>query len=168
MSLNKVKIALNSLEAHIENNTVSNTKVSKSDIAWHIDHSLKVINNVVFAMQKSDPNAYKNNFSFLGKIFFTLGFFPRGKAKAPKHVKPPEVILKEDIISQMQLAKTNIETIASLDKNAFFKHPLFGDINTKRANRFLVLHTNHHLKIIDDIIRKQQTKKTPFKLKGVF
>jgi len=83
-----------------------------------------------------------------------LAFFPRGKAKAPKQVLPPEAILKEDIISQLQLAKSNVDSIVNLNKNAFFKHPLFGDINTSRINRFLLLHTNHHLKIIEDIIKK--------------
>ena len=154
MSLNKINLLLNSLEAHIENHTVSNPKISKGNTAWHIDHSLKVINNVCFALQKSDPTLYKNNFTFLGRLFFKLGFFPRGKAKAPKYVIPPEIILKEDLISQIQLAKTNVETIVNLDKNAYFKHPLFGDINTTRVYRFLVLHTNHHLKIINDIVKK--------------
>ncbi|MEJ6792837.1 MAG: DUF1569 domain-containing protein [Lacinutrix sp.] len=154
MSLKTVKNKLEKLELHIENYSVIDPKVSKSNVGWHIDHSLKVINGVSITLQKSDPTLYKNNFSFLGKVFFTLGFFPRGKAKAPKQVTPPEVILKEDILSQLQLAKTNLDTIASLDKNAFFKHPLFGDINTSRINRFLVLHTNHHLKIIEDIMKK--------------
>ena len=154
MSLKKVNLALKSLETHIENHAISNPKISKGAIAWHLDHSLKVINNVVSALQKSDPNAYKNNFSFLGKLFFKLGFFPRGKAKAPKYVLPPDVILKEDLITQLQLAEANIETIANLDKDAYFKHPLFGHINTTRVYRFLILHTNHHLKIIDDIMLK--------------
>ncbi|QXP60932.1 DUF1569 domain-containing protein [Olleya sp. HaHaR_3_96] len=154
MSLHTVNKTLDTLELAIKNHTVSNPKVSKSNVAWHIYHSLKVINNVCIALQKSDPSLYKNNFSLLGKLFFALGFFPRGKAKAPEHVKPPEVITKEDIISQMQLAKTNVETIASLNKNAFFKHPLFGHIKKKRVSRFLVMHTNHHLKIINDIINK--------------
>jgi len=153
MSLIKLNLALNSLEAQIENHKVLNSKISKSDIAWHVDHSLKVINNVIVALQKSDPNTYKNNFSFLGKVFFTLGFFPRGKAKAPKHVKPPEVILKNDLITQIALAKTNIKTLDSLDQNAYFKHPLFGNVNTPRIYRFLVLHTNHHLKIINDVLK---------------
>lgn len=154
MSLHTVNKTLDKLELAIKNHSVSNPKVSKSNVAWHIDHSLKVINNVCIALQKSDPILYKNNFSLLGKLFFTLGFFPRGKAKAPEHVKPPEVITKEDIISQIQLAKTNVGIIASLDKNAFFKHPLFGHINTTRAPKFLVLHTNHHLKIIKAIVTK--------------
>jgi len=154
MSLKKLTITLNNLEIHIKNHTSSNLKISKGNVAWHISHSLKVINNVVTALQKSDPNSYKNNFSYIGKLFFTLGFFPRGKAKAPKQVKPPEIIEKEDLISQINIAKTNIEIIANLDKNAYFKHPLFGHINTKRVHRFLMLHTNHHLKIIDDILHK--------------
>jgi len=153
MNPKKVNTLLTSLETHIKNHSVSNPKISNADIAWHIDHSLKVINNVIIALQKSNPNSYKNDFSFLGKLFFKLGFFPRGKAKAPKHVKPPEVILEADLISQMQLAKTNVETIANLEENAYFKHPLFGNINTTRVHRFLVLHTNHHLKIINDIMK---------------
>ena len=154
MSLQKLNLAINNLELHIDNHNIANLKISKGNIAWHIDHSLKVINNVIIALQKSDPTVYKKNFSFLGKVFFTLGFFPRGKAKAPKHVKPPEVILKEDLIIQMQQAKTNIETLSSLDKHAYFEHPLFGNVNTKRVPLFLTLHTNHHLKIINDMMLK--------------
>jgi hypothetical protein len=151
----KLNRSVNSLEAYIEHHGVSNLKISKSNVAWHIDHSLKVINNVVIAVQASDPTTYKDDFSFLGKVFFKLGFFPRGKAKAPKHVKPPEIILKDDLISQMELAKSHLKTLSRLDKNAYFKHPLFGNINTTRLYRFLTLHTNHHLKIISDIMVKQ-------------
>ncbi len=154
MNLIKLDLAINNLESHIDNHTFTNPKVSKSNIAWHIDHSLKVINNVIVALQKSNPSTFKNNFSFLGKTFFMLGFFPRGKAKAPKQVKPPETILKEDLIKQIQLARTNIKSIPVLDKDAYFKHPLFGDINKKRIPRFLQMHTNHHLKIIRDIKTK--------------
>jgi hypothetical protein len=154
MSLKKINLVLIDLETQIENHDISNSNISKGDVSWHIDHSLKVINNVTSALQKSNPNSYKNDFSFLGKLFFKLGFFPRGKAKAPKYVQPPEVILKEDLISQIELAKANIEAISGLDKNAYFKHPLFGNINTTRVYRFLLLHTNHHLKIINDIVVK--------------
>ena len=65
MSIQKLNIALNTLESYIERHNVSNIKISKSAIAWHIDHSLKVINNVIAAVQKSEPDTYKNNFSFL-------------------------------------------------------------------------------------------------------
>lgn len=152
MGSQKIKQLVLNLEDQIKNHEVINPKISKATIGWQIDHSLKVINSVAKALQTSDSKLYVNNFSFLGKLFFTLGFFPRGKAKAPKYVRPPETILKEDLIAQVQLAKSNIETLKDLDENAFFKHPLFGNINKKRVHRFLELHTNHHLKIINDIL----------------
>jgi len=154
MSLKKLNSAIHTLETHVENHTISNPKKSEGSIAWHVDHSLKVINNVCAAMQTSDATTYKNNFSFLGKVFFTLGFFPRGKVKAPKHVTPPETISKEDLLAQIELAKANVNTLENLNKNAYFKHPFFGNVNTTRVFRFLMLHTNHHLKIIDDILKK--------------
>ncbi|WGD36044.1 DUF1569 domain-containing protein [Olleya sp. YS] len=152
MSTKKLNLTLNSLESHIESYNMLNQNISKATVGWHIDHSLKVINSVCLSLQKSEPETYKNNFSFVGKVFFTLGFFPRGKAKAPKYVRPPETILKEDLLQQMQQVKANIKTISHLDQNAYFKHPLFGHINKKRVPHFLTLHTNHHLKIIKEIL----------------
>ena len=154
MSLTKANFTINTLESHIENREVSNPKISKANVAWHIDHSLKVINNVIIALQNSDPKTYKNNLSFLGRIILLVGSFPRGRAKAPKTVIPPKVILEEDIIAQFKAVKTNIKLIDTLDKNAYFKHPIFGNINKAKIYRFMELHTKHHLKIIDDILRK--------------
>ncbi|MBO6880845.1 DUF1569 domain-containing protein [Winogradskyella sp.] len=144
---------ISQIESYIPKYEFENPKVSKSSIGWHLDHSLKVINSVIDTLEKSNPAEYQNNFSFLGKVFFTLGFFPRGKAKAPKYVLPPDDITKEDLLAQLETTKTNIDVINKLDNNAYFKHPLFGHINTKRVNRFLILHTNHHLKIIRDILK---------------
>ena len=145
---------ISQIESHIPKHEYINPKVSKSSIGWHLDHSLKVINSVIDTLEKSNPAEYQNNFNFLGKVFFILGFFPRGKARAPKYVLPPEHITKADLLAQLETTKTNIDIIKNLDNNAYFKHPLFGHINTKRVNRFLMLHTNHHLKIIRDILKK--------------
>ena len=141
------------LESYIPQHETINTNVSKATIGWQIDHSLKVINAVVKSMEESDPTLFKNNFSFLGKFFLKIGFFPRGKAKVPKYLKSPEVILKSSIITQLEEAKHNIKKIQKFDKNAYFRHPLFGHLNTNRVVRFLDTHTNHHLKIIKSILK---------------
>jgi hypothetical protein len=141
------------IETNINNFEKKNLSVSKATVGWHLDHSLKVINAVISSMEKSDPNLYKDNFKFLGKLLLSLNFFPKGKAKAPKYVLPPDVILKEEIVSQLKLAKENIQKIEELDNNAFFKHPLFGNVNKNRVLPFLNAHTNHHLKIIKNILK---------------
>ena len=104
-------------------------------------------------MQNSDSASYIDNFSFLGKLLLKLKFFPRGKAKAPKYVLPSETILIDDIKTQLAEARQNIKAIPSLDKNAYFKHPLFGNVNTSRVIRFLDAHTDHHLKIVKSILK---------------
>lgn len=151
---NKLSDYIKTLESYIPQHEFTNPKVSESTVGWQIDHSLKVINNVCLAMQSSDPNTYKKNITLVGRFLLTLGKFPRGKAKAPKHVRPPEVIEKADLINQVANAKKNIETINSLPQNAYFKHPMFGHINKKRVTRFLEIHTKHHLKIISDMTNK--------------
>lgn len=144
---------LNQIESYLSNHNRKNTKVSKVTVGWQLDHSLKVINAVVATMQNSDPKLYKDNFSFLGKVLLKLNYFPKGKAKAPKHVMPPEIVSKSAIISQLALAKEHIKQIESLDENVFFKHPMFGNINKKRVVPFLNTHTNHHLKIVKSILK---------------
>ena len=145
--------ALQNIENYIPKSEVINTNVSKVNVAWHLDHSLKVINAVVKNMQNSDSETYKNNFTLMGRIVFALKYIPRGKGKAPKHVMPSETILIDDIKTQLEEAKKNINTIPDLDLNAYFKHPLFGNVNTSRVIRFLDAHTNHHLKIVKSILK---------------
>lgn len=145
---------LSQIEENIPNKALKNDAVSKATIGWQLDHSLKVINSVVKTMQTSNPSSYKNNFKFLGHIFLGLGYFPRGKARAPKYVKPPENIIREDLVKQLNEAKNNIKIIESLDQNAYFKHPLFGNINKSRVIKFLKTHTHHHLKIVNDILKQ--------------
>ena len=142
------------LESYIPYSKSIDTNVSKVAVAWHLDHSLKVLNSVAESMAKSDPTLFRNNFSLIGKICLKIGFFPRGKAKSPKELQSPEVILDTAIVTQLAAARAHIKAIKNLDENAYFRHPLFGHINKKRVFRFIDTHTNHHLKIVKSILKK--------------
>lgn len=130
-----------------------NLKVSKASVGWHLDHSLKVINNVCETLKNSNSDDYRKEFSALRTFTFALGFFPRGKARSPKRVLPPEILLKEDVETQLEMAKKNIQSILNVDENQFFTHPLFKQLNKKQTIKFISLHTNHHLKIVKDILK---------------
>lgn len=153
MSIDSLEKKLELMESYIPNFEKSNSKISKVSVGWHLDHSLKVVNGVINTMKTSDISLYENNFTFLGKVFFMIGHFPKGRAKAPKRVLPPAVILQDDILLQINKAKERIHQISSLDDNAYFQHPIFGNINKTRALRFLEIHTNHHLKIVKSIVK---------------
>jgi hypothetical protein len=141
------------LESLITVKDIRNDSVSKSNVAWHLDHSLKVFNLVSKSLVLSNPKHYTNKFNAWRFLLFNLNYIPRGRAKAPKMVFPPNEISKELLEKQIQLAFENIEQLKTANKNAYFKHFVFGVINKKRTIRFLKLHTNHHLKIIKDILK---------------
>jgi hypothetical protein len=141
------------IQEYIDYQEKKNLKISKADVGWHLDHSLKVINSVFEALETSNSNDYKKKFNVLRLFTFTLGSFPRGKAKSPKRVLPPVIILKGDIENQLEKAILNFKKIENLEENQFFMHPLFKQLNKKQTIKFLRLHTNHHLKIVRDIIQ---------------
>ncbi len=128
--------------------------VSEKNVAWHLDHSLKVINNVCEDLKASNPESYKPTFSFIKIYIFLSGSIPRGKARAPKSVVSNEEIIKSTIETQLALAKINLQEIKNLPAKSNFQHPYFGKLSLKKSQHFLAIHTNHHLAIVNDILKK--------------
>jgi hypothetical protein len=143
---------LNQLESDISLFDKVNLAVSSVSVGWHIEHSLKTIDQIVTACKKSNPVNYKWRFNF--KRILIMGIIkkiPRGKAKAPKIVRPDGTISSDSLQLSLQKVKENIIDWNQLEKNAHFSHPFFGDLNKKETADFLVLHTKHHYKIIKEI-----------------
>ncbi len=151
--LDKLQELLSEIEKHIPNFEVQNSKVSKSSIGWHLDHSLKVVNGILGVLEKN-PNPDKKPLKLFGRLFLFFGFIPRGKGTAPKVVRPPEHILLVDIEKQLDEAKTKANQLHQIAESAIFTHPYFGSLSKKQSIRFVEVHTKHHLKIIDDILNK--------------
>ena len=148
-----LKEQIATLEKMIDHLELSETQVSAKGIDWHVDHMLKVIIKVSNVLKNSDPLVYQRKYNLLRSVIFVSGKIPRGKGKAPKSVLPPEVILKEDLFLQIKEARKNLNEMKDLPAKSNFKHPYFGVLNLKMAQRFLDIHTNHHLKIIREILQ---------------
>ena len=144
---------LHQLESHLPNLDKTNSKVSNSTIGWQIDHCLLVINGIISQLEISNPTEFQPKWNFPKFMVFTTGKIPRGKAKAPKVVIPTHVANQEELKAKLEAAKNNILKLDSFSENQFFKHPFFKDLNVKQTEKFLVIHTKHHLKIIQDILR---------------
>ncbi len=144
---------INELEQHILFLDKTNTAVSKASVGWHIEHSLKVLTQIIDAVEKSNPNAYKWRFNLIGALVLSFNKIPRGKGKAPKTVIPEGNITSDTLKHHIEKTRFMITKIENLHPNHYFKHPYFGDMNLKPTKKFLGIHTNHHLKIIKDIIK---------------
>lgn len=144
---------INELEQHISFLDKTNTAVSKASVGWHIEHSLKVLTQIIDAVEKSDPNTYQRRFNLIGTLILSFNTIPRGKGKAPKTVIPEGAISSDTLKHHIEKTRFMITKIENLHPNSYFKHPYFGDLNLKPTKKFITIHTNHHLKIIKDIIK---------------
>jgi hypothetical protein len=153
--MEKLNQLINQLENSIPLSSKVNPAISAGNVGWHIDHSILVINQILGALEASDPNDYEWNFNFKRAVVFFMNKIPRGKAKAPKSVLPADSFQEEIVRAHMIIAKQKIEQLNHLASNAFFVHPFFGKLNVKGTRKMLLLHTQHHLSIINDIIHKK-------------
>ncbi len=145
---------LHEMDALLDKSERMNPKVSEANIAWHLEHSLLVINQVIASLKHSNAKMYQPTFSLIKWNVILFGFIPKGKAKAPQSVSPKEGSDKCKITQELALAKENIEDLNCISANKYFEHPLFGHLNVRLTTRFLAIHTHHHLKIMQEILRK--------------
>ncbi len=93
----------------------------------------------------------------LGRLVLRSGVIPRGVGKAPSGAKPDEAISADRLTEELeqQLVKIgqideHVET-AKISRQTF-RHPNFGDLNSRQWIRFVRVHTNHHMKIVREIL----------------
>jgi len=146
---------IKALEQAIKKANSFNNSISDKGVSWHIDHSLKVINGVCKTLIKSNPDDYKWKFNKVRLYIFTRGSIPRGKGKAPKRVTSEGEIQLQELHDQLETAKQIIQKIEALPKKSNFDHPYFGMLKRDKSLKFLIIHTNHHLNIIHDIIKSE-------------
>lgn len=139
------------MESLIPMAETQNSDISHASVGWHLAHNILVINQVIAAVAQSDPSNYRPKNSWRKFVVFLTKYIPRGKAKAPKPVQPmPDMDLKE-ALERASLAILNLMSVAP---NQFFPHPFFGDLNRRKTIQFLWIHTEHHLKIARDLMKK--------------
>ena len=153
LSMNKINKLLNQLEDQVNHYLKLNKAVSEGNVGWHIVHSCMVIDSVCAAVYKSDPSKFIKKFSFKAFVVLLVNSFPRGKAKAPSFTVPSEELSPASILKSIQAARASLELLAKAGKNQYFTHPIFGDLNKDQTFKFLAVHTNHHLKIMKDIVK---------------
>lgn len=144
---------INRLESHIPHNEVADPGVSRGAVGWHIAHTLLTINVVADALVSSKPEEYQWKFDWRRSFLLAFGKIPRGKIRAPEAVQIKQELDKAALAAQVAATREKIKALDNLQPQNFFTHPFLGKIKLKPARRFLGIHTRHHLKIIEDLVR---------------
>jgi len=145
---------LAALEKNIPFINQQNLNVSAVPVGWHIEHSLLAFIKMISATEHADPSQFKKQFNLKKTIVLTLGKIPRGRARVPDSVKPGEMVSIETIQPLLEKAKQKAVLFEQLKKDMYFTHPVFGDVRVEQARRVIAIHTVHHIKIINDILKK--------------
>lgn len=135
----------------------SEPSVSAASVGWHIQHTLLVITQIIKVLKSSDPSRYKKKFNLPRTVVYFMGRIPRGRGKAPQTVVPGSISNALELSGQFNDVRNAIAELPSIAANKYMTHPYFGDLNTKQTATFLLIHTEHHLKIVNDIIAKGNT-----------
>ena len=141
------------LATFIPNYNQSNTAISEVAVGWHIEHCLLVIKQITSTVAQSDPKLYKSKFNMTRFFVFLSKTIPRGKAKAPKVVIPSDNITADALQESLKNTYQAITYLKDCEERQYFMHPYFGQLNKKQTIQFLAIHTEHHLKIIRDILK---------------
>ena len=141
------------LATYIPKYNQSNIAISEVSVGWHIEHSLLVIKQITATVAQSEPKLYKSKFNFSRFFVFLSKTIPRGKAKAPKVVIPVDEITADSLQESLKNTYQAFTYLKDCEEHQYFMHPFFGQLNKKQTIKFLAIHTEHHLKIIRDILK---------------
>lgn len=141
------------LHRYIDFKNVKKKSVSDVDIYWHIEHSILVIERVLDSLEYSDPANFSKKFNINWFAVKLVNQIPRGSAKAPQKVSPTNQSSPHDLAKRIYNIDKRIDSPSSVKPDSFVEHHVFGHLNTINAHRFLTIHTDHHLKIIRDILK---------------
>ncbi len=145
---------LEKLASYIPQFEKENTAVSGKNAGWHIQHSFLALAGIVDAAKASDPQQYKWTFNPLRTIIFLRKSIPRGKGKAPDRSVPKDVITSSTLQDHYNIARQKLEEVNLLQAKNYFIHPYFGHLHLRHTKKMLLIHTKHHLKIVEDILKQ--------------
>lgn len=143
---------LNQLDSYISKADQHNESVSKASVGWQIEHILLTYDVIIADLKREKDRPYNPRMGFWKLVVLSTGWFPRGKVRAPKLIRPADYD-QASLTIHLKHVKNVASTLDALPANVFFKHPIFGDLNRDTAIKFLQIHTHHHLKIIRDILK---------------
>ncbi len=144
---------VNELEKCLPNIEQKKEAVSKVSVGWHLEHSLLALVKMISAVEHSDPEEFKSSFNWKRSLVLAMGKMPRGKARVPNSVKPGEEISEATIKPLLEKAKQKVVQFEKLSSDKYFTHPVFGDVQLNKTRKIIAIHTLHHLRIINDILK---------------
>lgn len=121
-------------------------------VSEHLDHTMKVATSTIQVLLKPVLPTLPYGVNLIGRLVLFFRWIPRGRGKAPEKLTGIPAT-REDLearIAELEALLDRAQESANggRDNAPVLRHPLFGGLPFAQALDFIVIHTNHHLKII--------------------
>lgn len=136
--------------------------VSHWSPAQHVDHVVRVNEALVGTIRKlgcgfDDPRG-RGGLTPLGVMMLTLRWIPRGRGKVPDSVAPSPTPTREELSKALAGSRSSLAGLEALTAmidgvRGRSPHFVFGRLTARQWLAYAHVHTHHHVKILDDIVR---------------
>jgi hypothetical protein len=128
------------------------TSIPKSAwcVAEQLDHTIKVASSTMQVVLKRNNPTLPYKITTIGRLVLLCGWIPRGRGRAPDKLTGT-LASREQLEAQLAQLDTVIDRAFAeppRDAAPILRHPAFGGLSYAESLAFIVVHTNHHLKII--------------------
>jgi hypothetical protein len=103
--------------------------------------------------------------TFIGLMVLSFGRFPPFRVNTPKELaekNPVRNITKEEARNLIIKCRKRLDAITPLIRNSSkhkrIRHPRMGMLNAKQWLKFILIHSEHHLKQLDRVEKKLQSR----------
>ena len=130
--------------------------ISSWSAAEQLDHALKVDGSIFHRLLEDPEPGALPPINLLGRVILALGWIPRGRAPSPKALRgePAKCTALSAAAGAVRSQLDNL-TQERLNRSApLVPHPRFRGLTTLEALRFAGIHTEHHLKIVREILAR--------------
>ncbi|MBT8399127.1 MAG: DinB family protein [Rhodothermia bacterium] len=128
----------------------------------HVSKSNRwIISSVVAILTGRREFETQGSIKPIGRLVLRSGLIPRGVGKSPSVARPDDLISTERLTEELRQQLGNMGHIhdhleAAKSSRQTFEHPYFGHLNPRQWIRFVRVHTNHHLKIVSEILSTEE------------
>lgn len=167
-----LRTALVRLEARLNGSDAAwharEATVSSWSVAQQVDHALRAAQTMLAAAASLAPEgaataaarAARARLNLPGRVVLWLGRIPRGRGQAPAAVLPGTEPERELARGRLSEVRTQLDALAPRATElarwpGALPHPALGRFAARHWLRFAPIHTEHHLAIVDDILRAQ-------------
>lgn len=143
---------IDELETLAASALIRKESVSNWSVGQQIEHSLIAISGMILALRKEHPGIGSRSPNMYRDTVMATKQFPRGKIEAPAISRPSEDPDPAFLGRLIVKTRNRVGNPLDISESATLIHPIMDVMYRDEAIEFMTIHTEHHLKIVREIL----------------